>query len=66
VANGFHPPVLRYASRRITGEFLDPYRPLLGPLNLSHLACLGLLAYGVVMIRQGGSTTGRPTARDAG
>ena len=39
-----------YAVERFGLEFLKPYAALLGPLNIFHLACLGLLAYSVAMI----------------
>ncbi len=39
-----------YAAQRFGLEFLKPYAPILGPLNIFHLACLGLLAYSAAMI----------------
>jgi prolipoprotein diacylglyceryltransferase len=39
-----------YAVERFGLEFLKPYAALVGPLNIFHLACLGLLAYSAVMI----------------
>jgi len=48
--NGFYLMVLWYAAQRFCWEFLKPYAPLLGPLNLFHLICLGLIAYALVMM----------------
>lgn len=44
---------LVYAGQRFLWEFLKPYATVLGPLNLFHLACLGLIGYAVVMLRRG-------------
>jgi len=66
MANGFYILVMWYAAQRFAWEFLKPYRPLLGPLNLFHLVCLGLFIYGVAMIRQRGAAPGTPTGRDVG
>jgi phosphatidylglycerol:prolipoprotein diacylglycerol transferase len=35
-----------YGAQRFAWEFLKPYPRLIGPLNVFHLLCLGLLAYG--------------------
>lgn len=40
-----------YGAQRFAWEFLKPYPRLLGPLNIFHLLCLGLLAYGCVYYR---------------
>jgi len=48
--NGFYLMVFWYAAQRFCWEFLKPYAPLLGPLNLFHLICLGLIAYALVMM----------------
>lgn len=48
--SGFYLMVLWYAAQRFCWEFLKPYAPLLGPLNLFHLICLGLIAYALVMM----------------
>jgi phosphatidylglycerol:prolipoprotein diacylglycerol transferase len=47
--NGFYLMVLWYAAQRFCGEFFKPYAPVLGPLNLFHLICLGLIAYALRM-----------------
>ncbi|MEO6339322.1 MAG: prolipoprotein diacylglyceryl transferase family protein [Caulobacteraceae bacterium] len=44
----FYVMCLWYACQRFGWEFLKPYRPLVGPLNLFHLLCLGLALYGLV------------------
>jgi phosphatidylglycerol---prolipoprotein diacylglyceryl transferase len=48
--HGFYLMVLWYAAQRFCWEFLKPYAPLLGPLNLFHLICLGLIAYALTMM----------------
>ena len=35
-------------------EFFKPYATVIGPFNLFHVVCLGLLLYAGVMIRSGG------------
>jgi prolipoprotein diacylglyceryltransferase len=50
MANGFYLMVVFYAAQRFIWEFLKPYAALLGPLNLFHLACLGLLIYAFSMM----------------
>jgi phosphatidylglycerol:prolipoprotein diacylglycerol transferase len=49
--NGFYLMVLWYVGQRFCWEFLKPYAPVLGPLNLFHLICLGLMAYAIWMLR---------------
>ncbi len=51
--SGFYLMVLWYAGQRFCWEFFKPYATLLGPLNLFHLVCLGLMAYALLMIRRG-------------
>ena len=48
--NGFYALVLFYAGQRFLWEFLKPYGTLLGPFNLFHLVCAGLIAYALVML----------------
>ena len=48
--HGFHAFVLAYAVQRFVWEFLKPYPPLVGPLNVFHLLMLGLAAYAIVWI----------------
>lgn len=47
--NGFYLMVLWYAAQRFCWEFFKPYALVLGPLNLFHLICLGLIAYALSM-----------------
>jgi prolipoprotein diacylglyceryltransferase len=54
--NGFYLMVFWYAAQRFCWEFLKPYAPVLGPLNLFHLICLGLIAYALAMIAVGPRT----------
>ena len=48
--NGFYVMVLVYAGQRFLWEFLKPYQPVLGPLNLFHFICMGLMIYSAWMI----------------
>jgi len=64
MANGFYALVAWYAAQRFAWEFLKPYAPVLGPLNLFHLVCLGLLVYALAMIR--GNTAPPPHLHSAG
>jgi len=45
---GFYVLCIWYGAQRFVWEFLKPYPPLVGPFNLFHLLCGGLVAYGVV------------------
>jgi hypothetical protein len=40
-----------YGAQRFAWEFLKPYPKLVGPLNIFHLLCLGLIAYGCAYYR---------------
>ena len=42
---GFHFFIGIYAAQRFLWEFIKPYGTIVGPLNLFHLLCLGLLGY---------------------
>lgn len=42
----FYALAIWYGLQRFCWEFLKPYPGLLGPLNLFHLLCLGLVCYG--------------------
>jgi prolipoprotein diacylglyceryltransferase len=42
---GFYLFVGAYAAQRFLWEFLKPYGTVIGPFNLFHLICLGLLGY---------------------
>ena len=48
--NGFYLMVLVYAGQRFLWEFLKPYQTLIGPFNLFHFLCAGLMIYSLVMI----------------
>jgi len=50
VRDGFYLFVLFYGVQRFVWEFLKPYPALLGPFNIFHLLCLGMIAYSLVMI----------------
>jgi phosphatidylglycerol---prolipoprotein diacylglyceryl transferase len=49
---GFYALVLFYAAQRLLWEFLKPYAAVLGPFNLFHLVCAGLLVYALIMMRR--------------
>jgi hypothetical protein len=49
--HAFHALVLVYAVQRFAWEFLKPYPPLVGPLNLFHFIMLGLAAYAIIWWR---------------
>ncbi len=48
--NGFYILVLVYGAQRFLWEFLKPYGTLLGPFNLFHFICAGLVLYSLAMI----------------
>lgn len=50
MGNGFYLLVAYYAGQRFLWEFLKPYGVVIGPFNLFHLVCAGLVAYAAVMI----------------
>jgi prolipoprotein diacylglyceryltransferase len=50
--NGFYVLVIWYAGQRFVWEFFKPYAAIVGPLNLFHLICLGLIAYALRMMRR--------------
>ena len=52
--NGFYLAVGWYALQRFAWEFFKPYATVIGPFNLFHIVCLGLLLYALLMIRSGG------------
>jgi prolipoprotein diacylglyceryltransferase len=52
LANGFYLVVGWYALQRFVWEFLKPYATVIGPLNLFHIVCLGLLLYAGYMIHR--------------
>lgn len=50
LSNGFYLLVAWYAAQRFVWEFFKPYAPVLGPFNVFHLLCAGLLVYAAVMV----------------
>ena len=48
--HGFYAMVLVYAGQRFLWEFLKPYGTVLGPFNLFHFICAGLVIYSAIMI----------------
>jgi phosphatidylglycerol:prolipoprotein diacylglycerol transferase len=51
--NGFYLLVLVYAGQRFLWEFLKPYGAVVGPFNLFHLICAGLVIYSIAMMARG-------------
>jgi len=47
---GFYYFAIFYGVQRFAWEFLKPYAELFAGLNVFHLVCLGLIAYGVFML----------------
>ncbi len=52
LTNGFYLMCATYGVQRFGLEFFKPYATLLGPLNIFHIACLGLILYASLMIRR--------------
>jgi prolipoprotein diacylglyceryltransferase len=52
LANGFYLVVGWYGLQRFVWEFFKPYATVIGPFNLFHIVCLGLLLYAGSMIRR--------------
>ena len=55
VGHGFHAFVVYYACQRFAWEFLKPYPLVVGPFNLFHLLAVGMIVYGLVWWRRGGT-----------
>ena len=55
--NGFYLAVGWYGLQRFVWEFFKPYATLIGPFNLFHFVCLGLVLYAAAMIRGGRTCT---------
>ncbi|WP_421995198.1 prolipoprotein diacylglyceryl transferase family protein [Reyranella sp.] len=51
--NGFYLTVGWYGLQRFAWEFLKPYAKVIGPFNLFHFVCLGLVLYAAAMIHRG-------------
>lgn len=49
---GFYALCIWYGATRFGWEFLKPYPPLIGPFNVFHILCGGLVAYGWVYYRR--------------
>lgn len=52
ISHGFYWLAIAYGAQRYVWEFLKPYPALVGPFNHFHLMCVGLVVYGVVIIRR--------------
>ena len=52
--NGFYLLVLTYGAQRFVWEFLKPYGTILGPFNLFHFLCAGLVIYSLAMMGRTG------------
>ncbi len=50
MSNGFYLLAGYYGAQRFLWEFLKPYGTVLGPFNLFHFICAGLVIYSVAMI----------------
>jgi phosphatidylglycerol---prolipoprotein diacylglyceryl transferase len=55
VTNGFYIIVFFYGVQRFIWEFLKPYETVVGPFNLFHFICAGLVCYAFVMMGKGTS-----------
>ena len=52
MTHGFYWLAISYGAQRFLWEFLKPYPALIGPFNHFHLMCVGLVVYGIFMIRR--------------
>lgn len=50
MANGFYLLAIWYGGQRFVWEFLKPYGTVIGPFNIFHFVCVGLISYGLWMI----------------
>ncbi|HFC04853.1 MAG TPA: diacylglyceryl transferase [Rhizobiales bacterium] len=50
MANGFYLLAIWYGSQRFVWEFLKPYGKVIGPFNIFHFVCIGLIFYDLWMI----------------
>jgi len=48
---GFYVMCMVYGAQRFAWEFLKPYPRLIGPFNVFHILCLGLVIYGWIYFR---------------
>lgn len=49
---GFYALCMAYGVQRFVWEFLKPYPKLIGPFNIFHVLCVGLVAYGWIYDRR--------------
>jgi len=49
---GFYAMCIAYGVQRFFWEFLKPYPKLIGPFNIFHVLCVGLVAYGWIYDRR--------------
>lgn len=49
---GFYAMCVVYGAQRFVWEFFKPYPKLIGPFNVFHLLCVGLVAYGWIYDRR--------------
>jgi phosphatidylglycerol:prolipoprotein diacylglycerol transferase len=49
---GFYAMCMAYGVQRFFWEFLKPYPKLIGPFNIFHVLCVGLVAYGWIYDRR--------------
>jgi uncharacterized membrane protein YeaQ/YmgE (transglycosylase-associated protein family) len=52
VRRGFYAMCVAYGAQRFFWEFLKPYPKLVGPINVFHVLCAGLVAYGWIYDRR--------------
>lgn len=61
---GFYTMTAFYGAQRFVWEFLKPYPRLIGPFNIFHVICVGLVIYGLGMARRDrGRERGRERAQ---
>jgi prolipoprotein diacylglyceryltransferase len=48
--NGFYIMAGFYGLQRLAWEFLKPYPPVIGPFNVFHIVCAGLVLYAIYML----------------
>jgi len=62
---GFYALCIWYGVQRFAWEFLKPYPAVIGPFNVFHLLCAGLVVYGVLYYRRdlADERAGRPQGR---
>ena len=58
--NGFYVLAGWYGAQRLVWEFLKPYGAVLGPFNIFHFICMGLVVYAAIMIQGAEREHSRP------